>query len=267
VSSQVQNSVSVLIQEFGEQRVLAFFLVLARLSPLFLLAPLFSSHQLPARVRGIVAVALAIGISPVVTADAHLSTDVLSVGSLIVKEILVGSAFAYALAALFAAVSVAGSLLDTSIGFSYGGLVDPINGNQSALLNTVYGLIGIMVFITIGGDGWVIQGLARTYDVVGIDQYPALNTIVKGAGAAFVQIFASALMVAGPVLLALVLTDTAFGIVSRVVPQLNVFQVGMPAKVLVGIILMGATMPFVAGWLGNQLQTDIAQALHTLRVS
>jgi flagellar biosynthetic protein FliR len=267
VSTQVQNSVSVLIQEFGEQRVLAFFLVLARLSPLFVLAPLFSSKQISGRVRGILAVALAIGISPVVTAGARLDTDVLSIGSLLIKELLVGSAYAYALAALFAAISVAGSLLDTSIGFSYGGLVDPINGTQSAVLSTLYGLVGIMVFIAIGGDGWVIQGLARTYDVVGIEQYPALGTIVSGAGTAFVGVMGSALMVAGPVLLALVLTDTAFGIVSRVVPQLNVFQVGMPAKVLVGILLIGATMPFVAGWLADQLQADIGQALRTLRVA
>jgi len=266
MGSQVQSSASVLIQEFGEQRVLAFFLVLARLSPLFVLAPLFSSRQLPARVRGILAVALAIGLSPVVGTDVRLTTDVMGIAGLIVKEIAVGAAFAYALAATFAAVTVAGSFLDTSIGFSYGGLLDPINGNQSALLSTLYGLIGVMIFIAIGGDAWVIQGLARTYDVVGLNDYPQLGTMVQGAGQAFVQIFGSALEVAGPVLLALVLTDAAFGIVSRVVPQLNVFQVGMPAKVLVGILLMGATMPFLAGWISNQLQDDIASALQTLRV-
>jgi flagellar biosynthetic protein FliR len=67
-------------------------------------------------------------------------------------------------------------------------------------------------------------------------------------------------------MLALILTDAAFGMVTRVVPTLNVFQVGIPAKVVVGLLLVGASMPFVAGWLGDQLQTDIGLALDTLRV-
>jgi flagellar biosynthetic protein FliR len=266
VGPQLQSSAQQLLEQFGEQHVLAFFLVLARLSPLFLLAPLFSSHMVPARVRGIVAVALAIGLSPVVGNHDTLPTDVLGIGTLVGKEILVGSAFAYALAATFAAIAVAGSFLDTSIGFSYGGLVDPVNGNQSAVLSSAYSLIGLLVFIAIGGDGWVIRGLARTYEIVGLTDYPSLGHLVAGAGHAFVQIFASAIEVAGPVLLALILTDAAFGVVTRVVPQLNVFQVGLPAKVVIGLLLIGATMPFVAGWMAGQLQTDVGAALETLKV-
>jgi flagellar biosynthetic protein FliR len=266
VGPQLQNSAATLITEFGEQRVLAFFLVLARLSPLFVLAPLFSSKLVPARVRGVVAVGLAIGLSPVVAAGTELPTDVLAIGSLLAKELLIGSAFAYTLAATFAAISVAGSLLDTSIGFSYGSLVDPVNGNNSAVLSTAYSMIGLLVFIAIGGDGWVIRGLARTYDVVGLDQYPSLSHIVAGATASFTNVLASALEVAGPVLIALILTDTAFGMVSRVVPTLNAFQVAVPAKVVLGLLLVGASMPFVAGWLSTELQNDVRTALDTLRL-
>ena len=263
---QLQTSAQTLISEFGEQRVLAFFLVLARISPLFILAPLFSSKMVPARVRSVIAVGLAIGLSPVVGSDLRLPTDVMAIGSLLTKELLVGSAFAYTLAATFAALAVAGSFLDTTIGFSYGSLVDPVNGNQSAILSTAYSMIGLMVFIAIGGDAWVIRGLARTYDVVGLLQYPSLGHIVSGASGAFVQVFTSAFEVAGPVLIALILTDTAFGMVTRVVPTLNAFQVAVPAKVVLGLLLVGASMPFVAGWLGSELQTDVRQALETLRV-
>jgi flagellar biosynthetic protein FliR len=266
VGSQLQTSAQTLISEFGEQRVLAFFLVLARISPLFLLAPLFSSKMVPARVRTVVAIGLAIGLSPVVSTHTHLSTDVMAIGSLLTKELLVGSAFAYTLAATFAALAVAGSFLDTTIGFSYGSLVDPVNGNQSAILSTTYSMIGLMVFIAIGGDAWVIKGLARTYDVVGLTQYPSLAHIVHGASGAFVQVFTSAFEVAGPVLIALILTDTAFGMVTRVVPTLNAFQVAIPAKVVLGLVLIGASMPFVAGWLGSELQTDVRQALSTLQL-
>jgi flagellar biosynthesis protein FliR len=267
VGSQLQQSAETLIAEFGEQRVLAFFLVLTRISPLFLLAPLFSSKLVPARVKTVLALGLAIGLSPVVTGAQHLPTGLMDIVGLLGKELLVGTAFAYTLAATFAALSVAGSFLDSTIGFSYGSLVDPVNGNSSAILSMMYSTIGLMVFIAIGGDAWVIKGLAKTYDVVGLLQYPSINHVVAGATQSFTGVFTSALQVAGPVLLALILTDAAFGMVTRVVPTLNAFQVAVPAKVVLGLLLVGATMPFVANWLGTELQGDVRMALETLRVS
>ncbi len=260
-------TVNELVARFGEQHVIAFFLVLARVGPLFLLAPLFSSKMIPARVRGIVAVALAIGLSPVVSKGVTLSTDIYEICWLILKEMLVGGAFAFAIGGLAAALSAAGSLIDTSIGFSYGSLVDPLTGNQSTVLSQAYAMVGMMVFIAIGGDGWVVQGLARTYDLVGLDEAPALGRLVGGVDAVFGSILISALEVAGPVMLALILTDAAFGVVSRVVPQLNVFAVGFPAKVVVGLLLVGSTLPFVAGWISGELQQDVGAALQAIRVA
>ena len=260
-------TVADLMGRFGEQHVTAFILVLARVSPLFVLAPMFSSKLVPARVRGIVAVALAIGLSPVVAKGVTLPTGVMDVTWLVLKEMLVGGAFAFAVGGLAAALSTAGSFIDTSIGFSYGSLVDPLNGAQSTVLSQAYALVGMLEFIAIGGDGWVVQGLARTYDMVGLDQAPQLGRLVAGVDAVFGSILISAMEVAGPVLLALILTDAAFGVVSRVVPQLNVFAVGFPAKIVVGLLLVAATLPFVAGWISTELQQDVGAALQAIRVA
>jgi flagellar biosynthetic protein FliR len=255
-----------LLKQFGEQQLAGFFLVLARLSPLFLMAPLFSSKMVPGRVRTIIAVGLAIGLTPVVVGDQAISTDPWTYASLIVKELLVGGAFAFALGAIFAAIGVAGTFLDYFVGLSFGSLVDPVTGTNTTIISQLYSLIGVVIFIAIGGDAWVVEGLARTYDVVGLTEFPSLGHMVAGAGEAFVKIFTSAVQIAGPVMLALVLTDAAFGVISRVMPQLNVFQVGFPAKVTFGLLLIGATLPFFAGWLANELQTDVGVALRTLRV-
>lgn len=260
--------VNELLTRFSEQQVAGFLLVLGRISPLFLLAPLFSSRMVPARARAVIALALTIGISPLAVASAgDLPLDAIGYAMLMAKELLVGMAFAFTLAALFAAVSIAGSLLDTLIGFSYGALVDPITGNQSTVIAQLYSLVGLGVFIAINGDSWVIQGLARTYELVPLTEDPALGTMVAGAQEAFAGVMSSALQVCAPVLLAIVITDTAFGVVNRVVPQLNVFAVGFPAKVAVGLILIGVSLPFVAGWLSDELQGSVGAALESLRVA
>jgi flagellar biosynthetic protein FliR len=259
--------VNQLLQQFGDQNVAGFILVLARVSPLFVLAPLFSSRIIPARVRGIVAVAIAVGLSPVLVRGHTIATAPSELVWLIGKELLVGLAFAFIIGTLFAAVTTAGSFLDTAIGFSYGSLVDPFTGVQSSVLQQAYSLVAILVFIAIGGDAWVIKGLAHTYELVPIDAMPALGRMVASVDAAFVSIFVSAIQVAGPVLLAIVLTDAAFGLVSRVVPQLNVFGVGFPAKVAVGLLLVGVSLPFVATWLTDGLQGSISDALRALKVA
>jgi flagellar biosynthetic protein FliR len=259
--------VNALLKQIGEQHVAGFFLTLARIGPLFVVAPLFSSKMIPARARGVAAVALAVGLSPIALKGGKVPTDAMSLAGLIGKEALVGFAFAFAVAVLFAAVSAAGSFLDTLIGFSFGGLVDPVNGNQSSVLSQLYTLVGVMVFIAIGGDTWMLEGLAKTYDLIGLTQMPALGALVGGAQHTFSTIFVSAVELAAPVLIALIITDAGFGVVSRVMPQLNVFAVGFPAKILVGFLIVAASLPFVAGWIGNQLQQSVMSALQTLRVA
>jgi flagellar biosynthesis protein FliR len=259
-----------ILAHFSEEQTAGFILVLARVSPLFILAPLFSSKMIPARARGIIAVGLTLGIYPIAIhagAGQDIPMDILGLGGLILKELLVGLAFSFSLAALFAAVQVAGSILDTLIGFSFGALVDPITGTNGGVLNQLYALIGVMIFVVINGDAWVIQGLARSYEAIPLTDAPSLGSLVQGAQIAFTGIFSAAIEIAAPVMLAVLLTDVAFGLVSRVMPQLNVFAVGFPAKVTVGLVLVGASLPFMAGWLGDELQSSVSAALHTLKVA
>jgi flagellar biosynthetic protein FliR len=256
-----------LLAQIGEQHTAGFMLVLARVSPLFVVAPLFSSKLISLRARAIVAVAIAIGLAPLALKGHKVPLDSFDLAGLIVKEILVGLAFSFAIAALFAAISVAGSFLDTIVGFSYGSLVDPITGTQSPVLAQTYSMVGVMVFIAIGGDAWMVRGLAETYDLVPLLSMPDMATMTAGVQHAFTGVFVAALELAAPVMLALIITDAGFGVVSRVVPQLNVFAVGFPAKILVGIALISASMPFAAGWIGDELQMSVRAALESLRVA
>lgn len=255
-----------LIQAVGANQTAGFILVLARISPLFVLAPIFSSRMMPARARSVAAVALAIGMAPIAMSGRKVPTDAYALAELAVKEILIGLAFAFAVAVVFNAMSIAGSFLDTLVGFSYGSLVDPITGTQSPVLSQIYSLVGVMIFIAIGGDGWMIQGLAQTYDLVPLLAFPSIGALVGGANAAFTGIFVSALQIAAPVLIAVTITDAAFGIVSRVSPQMNVFAVGMPAKIIVAFLILAASMPFVAGYLDDALKNGISDSLNSIRV-
>jgi flagellar biosynthetic protein FliR len=255
-----------LLDLLGVSNILVFVMVLTRLTPLFVIAPLFSSPNIPSQVKVTIAVALAIGLTPTATPSKPLDGSTLSVVGMLGVELLVGFAFAFALSAVTAALEVAGTLLDFTIGFSFGAQIDPISGNNNAVLARLYGLIGVMIFLAIGGDEWVIQGIAKSYQLIPIGTHPNLHDLVGGADEIFAGIFSAALQVAAPVLLALVLADTGFGLVSRVVPQLNIFAVGLPVKMIVGLLLVGISMPLVGQWTEHQLELSVSTALNSLKV-
>ena len=256
-----------LLRQLAGNDLAGFILVLARVTPLFVIAPLFSSQIIPAHVRGIIAVGISIGLVPVALHGQHIPTDPLTLGGLVIEGALVGLGFAFVLAVLMGAVESAGSIIDVLSGFSYGSLINPMNGEESAVMTRFYSLVGTLIFLVIGGDAWTLQGLARTFKLVPVSSGPRISSLVGGAEQVFSTVFAAALEVAAPVLVALLITDVAFGVVSRVVPQLNVFAVGFPTKVAVALLVVGASLPFTANWISNQLTVSVGDALGAMHVA
>jgi flagellar biosynthesis protein FliR len=259
--------VSTLLSQLAGNQLGGFILVLARVTPLFLLAPIFSSTVIPPVVKGIIAVGISVGLTPIAMHGQHIPGDPLQVAGLVLEGLLVGTSFAFALAVLMGAVESAGSFVDVISGFSYGELINPLSGAQSAVMSRFYSLFGTMIFLVIGGDAWTLRGLGRTFQLVPLTEAPRLGSIVGGAEQAFSTIFASALEIGAPVLAALLITDVAFGVVSRVVPQMNVFAVGFPTKVAVAMLVVSVSLPFVAGWISGQLSESVGAALGALHVA
>lgn len=255
-----------LLAQLDRNTLVGFLLVLSRVSPMFLLAPPFNSTMVPARARLIIACGISVGLAPLALHGQAIPGEALKIAGLALKEILIGLGFAFSIACLFAAVDAAGSMIDTQIGLSYGSLINPVDDTDSGSISQLYSMVGILVFIAIDGEAWVIRGLGRTYELVPMLSTPSISQLTRAAATAFEGIFAAALEVAGPVLLALILTDVAFGVVSRVVPQLNIFAVGFPMKMIVGLLIVAACLPFLSGWFVDQLQRSVESGLSGIGV-
>jgi flagellar biosynthetic protein FliR len=256
-----------LLSKLAGNELAGFILVLARVTPLFFMAPLFSSAMIPPRVRGIIAVGISIGLTPIALRGQHVPSEPLALAELVVEGLLVGFGFAFTLSILMAAVESAGAMIDVVSGFSYGALINPMNGESAAIMSRFYSLVGTLIFLVIDGDAWTLRGISRTFQLVPLTRGPRLPSLVGGAEQVFSGVFLAALEIAGPVLVALLITDVAFGVVSRVVPQLNVFAVGFPAKVAVALLVAGAALPFTANWISNQLSVSVGAALGALHVA
>ena len=253
-----------LLRGISPAEVTAFFLVLARVAPLFVIAPMFSSAVIPNQVRTVVALALTIGMTAVAAHGGHIPTAPLPIAGLLLEQLLIGGALAFAVGAMFAGIQTAGSFLDSISGFSFGAQLNPLTGSQDAVLSRLYGLVATAVFVAVGGDAWVLRGLGRTFELLPLGRAANLRSVVGGSVEAFTGIFTAAIELAAPVMLAVLITDIAFGMVSRVVPQLNVFAVGFPVKIGVALIMVTASLPFLGSWFTDQLAGSVGLALHEL---
>jgi flagellar biosynthetic protein FliR len=244
--------------------VAAYVLVLCRIGPLFLLAPVFSSRMIPGRAKLIAAAAITVALAPLALKGHTVSTEPVELAFLVIKEIGVGLAFAFVIAAIGAAAQAGAALMDTLFGFSYSAIVDPISNIQNAPIGQLYSLFTAMVFVTTGGDQVMIMGLSKSYELVPVDRFPALDVLAGAAAIGIGKIFLIGLMLAAPVVIALLVADAAFALVAKAVPQMNIFQIGIPAKILLGFGVIATSLPFTATHIRGDLSSAVVAALGVL---
>ena len=249
------------LPEIAGEQIATFVLVLARVGGLFFFAPVFSSKLIPTRAKFIAAGAISIAMTPLAEGGRAVPDDPVELAGLLVKEIIVGLGIALALGVLAAAVAAGASLIDTVGGFAFASLIDPFTNMQGSPFSQLYGVFATMILLLSGGDHVMIQGLAKSYEMVPIDSALDVNGLAQLATNGLVEIFVVGIEVVAPVLLALLLTDVALGLVSRAVPQMNVLFVGMPAKIMVAFAVTAASLPFVALRLESGLADSMMRAL------
>ncbi|MCW2921923.1 MAG: flagellar biosynthetic protein FliR [Thermoleophilia bacterium] len=242
-------------------QVIGFMLVVARLSGLFLIAPVFSSPMIPPRIKLMVLLALAATMTPIVaTAAPTVPTGILPLIIAVGTESIIGLALGFSVAIVFSAVQVGASLIDTSIGFSMANIIDPLNNAQASVLGSFYSLVATLAFLAVDGHHWLLAGFKRSFDTIGLGQTPDIEQMMTNLFATFGSLFAMAFQIAAPVLVTLLLVDVVLGIIARVVPQMNVFFVGIPLKIGVGLVAVIICLPAFTGFLEQRVSDVVAGA-------
>ena len=252
------------LPELAGTQLVSFVLVMARVAPLFLLAPVLSASLLPGRAKFALAAGLGVALTPLTSTGLKVPDDPVLLASTLAQEIGVGIAFALALAVVAAAVQAGAGIIDTLVGFSFSSLVDPFTGLSGGVLGRVYGIVASLVFVLSGGIRLMVMGIAKSYEVVPLGSFPAPGALAKLAVAGLSALPVMGLELVGPIILAVVVADSAFGLVSRAVPQMNVFVVGLPVKVIISFAVLAGSLPFVSAKLQSDLEVAISQTLRAL---
>ncbi len=225
--------------------ILTVVLVAVRIGAAVALTPVLGVSSIPARLRVLfvvgMAATLATGLSGAMSASSVTLANFITAAA---SEMVIGLALAFGLFTAFATFQLAGRIIDLQLGFGVAGLIDPTTRAQSPLLGFFLNLVAVMMFFSIDGHHVLIRGLAYSLEVVP----PGTSLADLGAAvivAQFGAMFLYAIAVAAPVVFIVLLIDVVLAVVSRTMPQVNVFVVGMPLKIFVGLVVLALSLQYL----------------------
>ncbi len=233
-------------------------IVLPRVMPIMMIVPAFSSTILTGLVRNGFMAVIILFIGPALDISTLRDLPPLMWAGLVAKEALIGILLAYAFGAVMWAIATAGSLIDFQTGASNQSFFDPIAQYQAGPCAGFLNLLAITLFVTSGGLNLLLSALFASYRLWPVASFaphfgPALLPfIARGA----TSIMMWTVKLAAPVVMVLVLVELGFGLVSRAMPQLNVFLMSQAVKSAVAVLMMALFLPFVYSTLHAYMGPD-----------
>ncbi|HTY38001.1 MAG TPA: flagellar biosynthetic protein FliR [Bacteroidota bacterium] len=232
--------------EVYTSQFIVFILMLARIASMIAVAPIFGHQAIPGQAKIALSIFLAYVLFPM-QAAAAVKVDMKIIGMIVMvlQEICVGLLIGFAVDLLFAGVQFGGDLIGFDMGFSMATVYDPETNATIPVVAEVLYTFMALVFISLNGHHFMLQALQLSYSAVPIGGFTidaALSAkIISLSG----MVFVIAVKFAAPVLVSMFLTNVALGIITRVVPQMNVFGVAFPLKIGVGIVVLMTSAPIM----------------------
>lgn len=234
---------------FTEAQVLAWITPLLwpflRALALFSALPLLGTRTVPARVRVALAALIALAAQaslpppPVVALDSWLAFQ------LVAQQLVIGISLGFAVRLVFAAIEMAGEVVGLQMGLNFAGFFDPVTATQTTASSRFFGAIVGWLFVVINGHLLVIAALVDSFRAFPVGDAPfafVQQALPHQWGA---QIFATGLWIALPMVAMLTFVNLVLGVISRVAAQINVFAIGFPITLGVGLVGILLTLPLL----------------------
>lgn len=222
----------------------AFLLVFVRMTGLFVVAPIFGRRNIPTYLKiGFSFFCTIILVNTITIPKPDFYSNILQMGLIIAKEFIVGITIGFVAYMSFTAIYVAGEIIDMQLGFGIVNVMDPVSNIQVPITSNLYFIVSMLVYMAVNGHHALIKALFDSYTIVPLGTAVFNQSLMNNLLALFGNIFAIGFKIAAPVVAAILITDVALGTISRMVPQLNVFVIGMPLKIFVGVAVLLVTIP------------------------
>lgn len=253
-----------------QNHVAAFLLLLTRVSGIFVISPFFGSMNIPAYFRVGAAMAISVVLFPVVDAlgEVFAPASIWAYAAAMLSELFVGWLIGFVAYISFSAINMAGKIMDMQVGFAIVNVMDPTSGQQVPLIGSFLYNLAVIIFLVTNGHHMLLASLAESFRMVPLlETNPGLSLPVLISNFT-TGIFLTGMKIAMPVTFAILLTNVGLGILARTMPQLNIFVVGLPMQIMIGLSVLCMLLPFYVLFLDvvfNELYGNVSIALRALQ--
>lgn len=240
---------------------------LARILGLIATAPVLGNQSVPARVKIGLALFLTLVVAPTLPPFPEVSPASGTGLLILAQQTLIGLAMGFAMRIVFAAVEAAGEIAGLQMGLGFATFYDPQSAAQTPVIGSFLGLVMVLLFLALDGHLLMISALVESFTVLPIGAEPLAAASFSMSAQWGGQIFTVGLLLALPLVAALLLTNLALGVLSRTAPQLNIFAVGFPITLAIGFLALALTLPHLAQPLERLIQNGLATMLEVARLA
>lgn len=241
----MNQSLALLNVPFSDLEI--FFLVFIRVTSILLLAPIFSYKSIPVMVKILLSVVMAFVLYPIVKDYVNVNiTNTVELIVLIVREILLGASLAFCIEFVWAGIEIAAGLISFMMGFSIANVISPQTNTQISIITEFESLFAILVFLAIDGHYFVIRALVESFQLIPVGSFLINKSLIEFIVHLILTMFSVSVQILAPVVVALIITNIVFGIISRTMPQMNVLIASFPITITIGLFLLGVTFNFAA---------------------
>lgn len=231
-------------------KYIAFLFIFVRLSGVFIIAPIFSRRNVPTIFKIVFTLFLTLIMINIVEFN-QTQLDIYIFIIYILRELFLGIFIGFVMYLFFSSLYLAGKLVDMQLGFSMVNVLDPNSNIQVPITGNFYYILALLTFLVIDGHHIFIRTLLDFFTIIPLGSYAVKVSIYKEIFIIVSNIFVIAFKLSSPILATIFITNIMLGILARTMPQMNVFIVGMPLRIAIGIITLILTIPFIISFMSN----------------
>lgn len=221
----------------------ALVLVFARVGAALMVLPLFGEQSIPARARLLFALAVTVTVTPFLTPSLpSMPASGLALSVLLIGEILIGVFLAMLVRILFITLEVAGSSIVMQIGLSSATIFNPMISEQTSAIATFLGLVALVIMLQTDMHHLMLRGVIDSYGLFAPGQSIIMGDASQSIVGVVGQAFRVGIQMTGPFFIAMTMVNVALGLLSRLMPQLQVFFLAQPVQIILGFILLIVTL-------------------------
>lgn len=250
----VNGYVTMSIPPITAEQIEAFVLIFLRVTAIIVVIPILGNRTVPLRVKGGLSIIIAFLILPFVHYPAA-SYDVITLVLKMLGEVLIGIIIGLTGRLLFAGIQLAGQLVGFQMGFAIVNVVDPVSSSQVSIIAQLQYLLAALIFFSVNGHHVFLYAIAESYNIIPPLDFNFSGPLMDSLLSLSRDIFIVAVKTGAPIMTILLLTSVGLGLIARTVPQINIFIVGFPLKIGIGLIGIGLTLPIFVRIVGTLFVT------------